>query len=259
LVAGRDLQWTDGPAAVVTATLARKLYPNGNAIGRRIRPNRASRDLEIVGVIGNLAFNGPRLGWRDVAFIPCLEQMNPWRSNAVVNIFVRSHRNLEDVGLDVGRVLDGHGAQYIYVMEEQEQYLAWSIERERILATVSGAFGVLILALTGVALYAFCSYMLSFRNRELAIRASLGAEPHNLAASLLRETLMVLALGSTVGLASALVLTRVLSGFVVNVGPVSLSRSVQAAVILSLVALVASAIPTVRALRIDLARALRVD
>ena len=262
-LAGRDLQWTDGPAAVVTESLARKLYPTGNPLGRRIRPQReaqwGSREVEIVGIIGNIPFNGPRLGPRDVAFIPCLAQMDPWRSGAVMNIFVRSNRGLADVGRDVSKVLDGYGAQYIYIMEEQEQFVAWSIERERILATVSGAFGGLILTLTGVALYAFCSYMLSFRKRELAIRASLGAEPHDVAAALLRETATVLVLGMVTGFISALVLTRVVSGYVVDVGPVSLGRSAQAALILSLVAVVAASIPTVRAVRIDLARALRVD
>jgi hypothetical protein len=75
----------------------------------------------------------------------------------------------------------------------------------------------------------------------------------------LRETVTILVVGLGVGLIAALVLTRILSGFVVDVGPVSLGRGLQAGVILSCVALVASAVPTARALRIDLAKALRVD
>jgi putative ABC transport system permease protein len=133
------------------------------------------------------------------------------------------------------------------------------MEREEMLAMLSSAFGGLILLMTGVGLYAFCSYMLAFRNRELAIRASLGAGPHEIATTLLRETFVVLVAGVAVGLLTTLALTRILSGFVVDIGSMTLLNSVQATTILIVVAGIATAMPILRALRIDVARALRVD
>ena len=127
------------------------------------------------------------------------------------------------------------------------------------LATVSGTFGALIVFLTGVALYAFCNYMLAFRRRELAIRAGLGAAPRNLIATLLRETAIVLTVGLALGLGSILVLQRLLSGFIVNIGQPSPDMFIQVALILIAVVLAASALPTIQALRMNVARALRVE
>lgn len=259
-VAGRDLEWTDGPSAVVTDNLARKLYPDGSPLGRPIRSKTpGSHELELVGVVGNMAYNGPRLGLRDVAFVSCLERTNPWPSSFGVQIFIRSRRNLTDLGQDVRRVVDRSAVHYIYQMEDQAAYVAWSMEREHMLATLSSAFGGLILVLTGLGLFAFCSYMQAFRNRELAIRAALGAGPHNIAATLLRETLIVLVVGVGSGLVMTLVLTRLLAGGLVDLGSITVRSSLQATLVLIAVAAVASLLPTLRAVRIDLARAIRVD
>jgi ABC-type antimicrobial peptide transport system permease subunit len=176
-----------------------------------------------------------------------------------VQVFVRSERSLAELGHDVSRVVDRLGVHYVYSMEDQEQYVAWSMEREEMLATLTSAFGGLILLMTGVGLYAFCNYMLTFRNRELAIRAGLGAAPHDLAASLLRETFVVLAVGIAVGLVTTLGLTRAVSSEIVEIGSMTVANSLQATVILCTVAVVATGLPISRALRIDVARALRVD
>ena len=210
-LAGRDLEWTDGPVTVVTESLARKVFPNQSALGRVVRrdgPGSGPREFQIVGIVANMVYNGPRLGLRDVLFLHCLERTNPWPSNFVVQVFIRSGHSLAEMHQDIGRVVDRLGVHYVYDMEDQEQYVAWSMEREEMLATLSTAFGGLILLMTGVGLYAFCSYMLAFRNRELAIRAGLGAGPHEIAATLLREALVVLVAGVAVGLIATLVLTR---------------------------------------------------
>jgi len=257
---GRDLEWTDGPSALVTENLARRLYPNGDALARRIRTKTPPvRDLAIVGIVGNMAFNGPRLGMRNVVFMQCLERTHPWPSNFAVQIFIRSSRGLAEVGRDVSKVVDRIGIYFVYSMDDEEQFLAWSTDQERVLATVSSAFGGLILALTGVGLYAFCSYMLAFRNRELAIRAGLGASPRAIATALLRETIVVLTVGLIVGLGLTLALQRVMAGLIVDVGSMSIGNLLQAVLILFAMALAASVLPMMRALRIDLARALRVD
>jgi predicted permease len=261
-LSGRDLAWTDGPATVVTDSLARRLYPNQSPIGKLIRREGLTarpRELQIVGIVENMAYNGLRLGLRDVAFISCLERTNPWPSSFVVQVFIRSERNLAELGKDVSRVVERLGTHFIYGMEDQEQYVAWSVEREEMLATLSTAFGGLILLTTGVGLYAFCNYMLTFRNHELAIRSSLGASPHDIASTLLRETLTVLVVGMTLGLVLSLVLTRLAAGFVVDLGSITFVHSIQAVIVLLAVASAAAILPTFRALRLDVARSLRVD
>ena len=260
-LSGRDVTWEDGPSAVITASLARRFYAEQNPLARRIRTTIPKpMDYEIVGVVGDMAFNGPRLGHRDVMFVPCLQRTNPWPSDYVVNVFIRSsHRTLADLAVDVRRVTGRLGAHYVYSTNQQEEIMAYSVQQEQMLATVSGAFGGLIVMLTGVGLYAFCNYMLMFRKRELAIRAGLGASPTEIVATLMRETLGVLILGSIVGLATILLLHQVLAGFVVELGSVRWDELLKALVILALVVLVSSAVPVIRALQIDVARVLRLD
>jgi predicted permease len=260
-LAGRDLAWTDGPFAVVTESLARKLNPAQHPIGELIQreAGQGRRELQVVGIVGDMAFNGPRLGMRDVVFMTCPEWFSPWRSSGAVNVFIRSSRTVAELGQDVSRVADRLGVHYLFDMGDQEEIVAGSMAREEMLATLSSAFGGLILLMTGVSLYAFCNYVLAFRRRELAIRAGLGATPRDIAASLLQETVAVLVAGVALGLFATMLLTRLLSGFVVDIGSLTAANAVQATLILALVTGLASSVPTLRALRIDIARALRVD
>jgi predicted permease len=260
LVMGRDLGWTDPPGAVITQGLAKKLFPNENPLGQTIRRGRAeSHDLEIVGVVDDMAYNGPRLGMRDVVFMSCLEYVTPWPSSNVTQIYIRSSRRLSELEPDVSKVVDRIGIQYIYDRADEEEYLGWSMDRERMLATVGGAFGGMILLLTGVGLYAFCSYLLIFRHRELAIRAALGAGTRDIAHALFTELIIVMAIGVGAGLVMTFVLNRAVGSVIVDVGTIRIRHSLEATLVLMLISAVALAAPMRRARRMNLARALRVD
>jgi ABC-type antimicrobial peptide transport system permease subunit len=137
--------------------------------------------------------------------------------------------------------------------------LAGSLQQERMLATVSGLFGGLIVLLTGVGLYAFCNYLLTLRTKELAIRASLGAGPAQIAAALLQETAKALALGSIIGIAMTFAGQRILSGVMEKVNPLSAGQIIAALLIITTVTFGAVLLPIIRALRISIIDALRVE
>jgi hypothetical protein len=105
LLSGRDLSWNDGAAVIVTESVARSLYPNANAQGRAIQRAKAP-PLEIVGIAGNIAFNGQRLGSAPMMFIPCREQSQPWTSSYAVTMLVRSKRGLADLAKEVRGLVD---------------------------------------------------------------------------------------------------------------------------------------------------------
>jgi predicted permease len=260
-VSGRDLAWSDGPAVVITASLASRLYPSENPLGRVIRtltPRPAP--YQVVGVVGNMAFNGPRLGTRDVAFVPCLQRTNPLPSSNVVAVYIRSSsRTLADMKGDVTQIAERLGVHYVMDDVEQTSLLASSVQQERMLATVSGAFGAVVVFVTAVGLYAFGSYMLTFRTRELAVRVALGAGSRAVVTTLVRELLVVFGVGLTFGLGVALILHRGLLGVVGDLGPIGWHTPSRVVAILAGVFVMASASPAIKAVRIDLADALRLD
>jgi ABC-type antimicrobial peptide transport system permease subunit len=127
------------------------------------------------------------------------------------------------------------------------------------LATVAGIFGSLIVLLAGVELYAFCSYLLTMRSKELAIRASVGAGSAQITAALVKE--IVKAFG--VGLALAIIMIvaggRIVTSQTGLIQPPGFTHLVFAAMIVACIAISAIVIPAMQALRINLAKTLRVD
>jgi putative ABC transport system permease protein len=127
------------------------------------------------------------------------------------------------------------------------------------LAAVSGMFGGSIVSLAGVSLYAFCNYLLTLRTKELAIRSSLGAGPAQIAAALLHETAKALAVGSVIGTALTFAGQRILSSVMENVNPPSAGHIIAALLIIAGITFGAVLVPTVRALRMSVVDALRVE
>lgn len=262
-VAGRDLLWSDRGSVVLTESLASRLYPHESPIGQVLKTVTPSPvPYQVVGVVGNMAFNGPRLGTRDVAFVPCLHRFDPFPSSNFVNVYIRAS-SLAPVDLkgDVRRIADRLGAQFLAYEYDDDQMtlLENALQQERMLATVSGTFGGIVIVVTGAGLYAFGSYMLTFRTRELAVRAALGARPRDIGATVLRELLLVFGVGLFAGLVGAVVLHRALLGTISDLGPVTWSTPSRVTAILAGIFLAASAAPAIRAVRIDLAAALRLD
>lgn len=256
LHAGRDLAWDDGPAAVVTARLASRLFPDGQPLGRTIRTSD-DRSWQIVGVVGDMAYNGQRLGARSALFVPCLEQYKPWPSSFSVAIMIRSSRSTDDVKRDVQSVIQSLGAHYLYASEYQTDVLARSLKQEQLLATVSGTSGSLVVILTGIGLYGFCAYVFAFRRRELAIRSALGATPGQIGTSIVFETFQVLMLGTILGVAGTFGLQQVLAGVVVGLPEPTVWGLGLAVLGMATVVAIAVAVPARSATRLNVANVLR--
>ena len=132
-----------------------------------------------------------------------------------------------------------------------------SLARERILANLSGAIGVLALALAAVGLYGILAYSVSRRTREVGIRMALGSSARSVLWMVAREALLLIAVGSLAGVALSLAGWRILSQRVPGVSPIDAPvLSVCAAVMLAIGA-AAVVVPAIRACRIDPLMALR--
>jgi putative ABC transport system permease protein len=134
-----------------------------------------------------------------------------------------------------------------------------SLATERMIATLSAAFGILATVLAIVGLYGVMAYMVARRSREIGIRMALGAASGNVVWLIMREVLVMVAAGVTVGLPIAFALTRVVRAQLYGVEPTDPLSIATATLLLSGVALMAGYLPARRAATYDPVRVLRQD
>ena len=134
-----------------------------------------------------------------------------------------------------------------------------SLDEPRFRSLLLGAFACAALLLAAVGVYGLISYSVAQRRREIGIRVALGAQPRQVLVPVLREGLMLAAIGAAIGLAGAFATTRLLSRFLFGIGATDPLTFAGVCLLLLAVALLATYIPSRRALRIDPIAALRAD
>jgi putative ABC transport system permease protein len=132
-----------------------------------------------------------------------------------------------------------------------EEHLAISLFPARVAALLLGTFGLVGLLLASVGLYGVVSYSVGQRTREMGIRIALGAERANVVRLVIRDSMVLVAVGISLGLGAALLSTRVLSGQLYGISAIDPVTFLGIPVLLTGVALLASAIPARRATRVD--------
>ncbi len=125
------------------------------------------------------------------------------------------------------------------------------------MARLSGFFGGLAVVLAVIGLYGVISYMVARRRNEIGIRMSLGADRRSIIALVLRESLILLAIGLTLGIGLALAASRAASSLLFGLKPHDATTFIIATVTLAAIALAASYIPALRASKLDPLNALR--
>jgi putative ABC transport system permease protein len=136
-------------------------------------------------------------------------------------------------------------------------YVDRAVEEPRFRAMLIAAFAVLALVLAAVGVFGLISYSVTQRTREIGIRVALGASPRQVLLAVVREGLTLAIVGIAVGLVSAVLATRALSAFLFGVGTTDPATFSAVALLLLVVALAASYIPSRRALKVDPVVALR--
>jgi ABC-type lipoprotein release transport system permease subunit len=144
-------------------------------------------------------------------------------------------------------------------LRTQVEQIDLTLSQEILLADLTSTFGVLALALACVGLYGTMAYAVSRRTREIGIRVALGADRKSLRAMVLREGLLVVAAGVAVGIPAAIGLSRLVSSLLWGVHPIDAETLIAAPLMMILVAVIAIAVPTHRATRVDPMLALRCE
>jgi putative ABC transport system permease protein len=261
LLAGRPFDDDDrfgGPRVIaVNQTLARRLWPGADAVGRRlvIDYQAGAYSYEVVAVVGDTRHRGLRGEPRRELFLP--HAQNPYLA---LNVALRTTAPPRDVELLARKELRGlDPAQPMQRAFLLADVVRASTQSERLTLRLFGVLALLALALAATGLYALLSFLVARRRHELGIRIALGATGSRLRSLVLGESLRLLAAGSALGLALAAALSRLLSSQLYGVSPADPAAHLMALLLLGLVVALASLQPAGRAAAVDPVRALRGD
>jgi predicted permease len=244
----------DAPSVfIINETLARRVWPNEDPLGKRVRYNSADPWGEIVGVVEDVKFDGLHLASTPHLFEPY--QQNAW-SFLVVTIRSPLDQNtlLAAVQREVKKLDPNLPVSNVRMMED---VVAQSLATRRFVLLLFGLFAGLALLLATVGIYGVLTASVSQRTRELGIRMALGATARDVGRLIVRQGLKLVLIGIVIGVVSALALQRVIGKLLFGISPTDPLTFTMIAFLLIGVALLACWIPARRATKVDPLTALR--
>jgi predicted permease len=258
ILAGRDFDDRDTttapPVAIVNETLARKYFPGVGALGKRLRIHDRPVPVEVVGLVKDATYESVREVTPPTVFMPAT-QAPP--SGAAQEFVLRASVPPSVLIPSVQRVVRKVNPEIPLEFQTLAQQVDDNLVQERLLATLAGFFGGLAMLLAMIGLYGVLSYLVAHRQMEFGVRMALGATPGSILWLVMRDVLLVLAAGVTVGLAAALATTRVLRQLLFGLEPHDPATIGIAIALLSAMAALAGYLPARRATRVDPIIALR--
>lgn len=259
LLRGRALEDSDRAdaplVAVVNESLARALWPAGDAVGARISfddelPEDERAWIEIVGVAADTRHHGLDRPAQPALYIPHAQKRWGWMS--WMTLLVRTKGEPLALAPAVrAAVWELDDRLPIHRLATMRELYAESQARRRFAAQLLALFAGLALLLGAVGVYGVVSYGVVQRRREFGIRLALGAEVRRIATSVVGEGLRVALIGIGAGVVAALLFTRLLAALLFDVSPHDPLTFAAVAALLVVVAAAASWIPARRAMRLD--------
>jgi putative ABC transport system permease protein len=252
--------------AIVDEEMAKKLFPNEEAIGQHIKYTQPPKDgspndMEIVGVVGKHLHSVAGDTIRARLFVPLAQgyngqiymhvRLNTQDRRAVVAMLPTLRQMFRELDPDLPLL---QITPYVDLMEKSPNL--WIV---KLGATLFGAFGSIALLLAVVGVYGVKAYAVACRTREIGIRMALGAHRRDVFALIMRQGAMQTALAVAVGLLLSLGAGRVLAQILYQVSPSDPFALVTASVLLALAALLACFLPARRATQVNPMTALRTE
>jgi len=260
---GRDFRESDahdlpGPNAsgvvLVNRSFEQHFFPGRSAVGKRLGWGggpKSKLNLEIVGVVADSLYEGPREGVHRQVFVP------NWGKDSgafYVRTQAASSVTFNQIRNEV-RQLDP--AIPVYSMKTVEGQLDETLTTDRLIAMLSAGFGLLATLLATVGLYGVMAFVVARRKKELGIRLALGARPVIVIWMVMREVLLLLAIGLAVGVPAAMALGQYVAAQLYGIKPHDPAIAGGTMALLIVVSAAAGLIPAQRASRIDPILALR--
>jgi predicted permease len=260
LLEGRDFRLSDikeeSNVAIVNRQFAEHFFKGNSAIGKRLGwgggPN-SKLTIEIVGVVENSLYEGPREGIRRQVFIP------NWGKGGVAFYVRTANASAAAYSVIRNEVKQLDAAMPIYQVKTLEGQLDETLLTDRLIALLSAGFGLLATILASIGLYGVMAFVVARRRKELGIRLALGAQPGRVIWMVMREVLVLLSIGLAVGIPAAFSLGQFVSNQLYGIQARDPWIAGATMLLLTVVSAAAGLIPAHRASRIDPILALRYE
>jgi putative ABC transport system permease protein len=264
LLAGRDFNDHDTVSspkvAIVNQSFVRKLGLGVNPIGRTFRreatPSEPEQSFEIVGLVGDTKYSSLREEFGPIVYLCAAQDPQPF---PFAQFVIRSAVPISETVSGVRSLVAQASPLITLDFLPFETTVLEGLIRERLLAKLSGFFGLLAALIAAVGLYGVMSYLVARRTNEFGIRMALGAQKRDILSLVLRNAALLLAPGLILGAILSVAVAQAARAMLFGLKPTDAGVLVTAMAGLGFIALLASFLPARRATRIDPMVALRYE
>jgi predicted permease len=263
LVRGRFLREADTKptptSVIVNQTLARKVWPGENPIGKRIRLKAEAPWLSVIGVVTDIKNHGSNVATKpEIYFLHTDQPSGLWADFRSMTLVVRTASEPQQiVGAVRGELKNLDPDLPVYKVQTLDQIVSASVSQTRFPALVLSVFAGLALLLAAVGVYGVLAYAVEQSKHEIGVRMALGAPRAQILRLFLAQGVKWAMLGGSAGLLAAFMLVRFMRSMLFEVGPYDPRIFGSGAAMLSIVVLMACYLPALRATKIDPMAAVR--
>ncbi|PYS70734.1 MAG: ABC transporter permease [Acidobacteria bacterium] len=238
--------------AIVDEELAKRYWPNGDALGGGISWSPEGPWATVVGICATAQLEDLTEESKGTFYLPGYYPGSTLVVRTSVNPLTLTSA-IRD------QVLAVDPNQPVFDIKTMEERVAMTLETRRFAVVLLGIFGTLALVLAGIGLYGVLAFAVSHRTREIGIHLALGAQPRDVLVMVIKQGMLLVLLGAVLGVAGAFALTRLMQSLLFGVSPTDPVTFVLVPLLLAVVGFVACYLPARRATKVDPLVALRYE
>src|SRR5262245_4161398 len=248
------------PVTVINESLARGLWPNEDPVGKRLKQGSAESMAawrEVIGVVSDVTWNVVDQDAPSHVYLPLAQ-----RNSDFVGLVVHTTGVPSALASTVERAIRSIDKDLPLKSRSMDQLIGNAIARQRLAMALMASLAVLALALAGVGVYGVMSYAVEQRRREIGIRLALGAQTSDVLRLLIKQGMTLAGAGTVIGVAAALALAKLMTGFsslLFGVKATDPATYALISLLLLAVALLAAIVPARRATKVDPMVAIRCE
>jgi putative ABC transport system permease protein len=261
ILKGRDFQPSDMRAgnyfapnsvAIIDEELAKRFWPNGDALGGGISWSHDGPWATVVGICATAQLKDLTEEAKGTFYLPAYLELS--------TLVVRTAGDPKPLTAAIReQVLAVDPNQPVYDVKTMDERVAVTLETRRFAVVLLGVFGALALILAAIGLYGVLAFAVSQRTREIGIHMALGARARDVLLMVIRQGMSLVVVGVVFGVAGAFALTRLMRSLLFEVGPTDSLTFVIVSLLLAAVGFIACFVPARRATKVDPLIALRYE